>query len=543
MPKNTAYSGSNKQHAFSLVPKAEHSRSTFNRSSNYKTTFDSGKLIPIYLDQDILPGDSISLSANIFSRMATPIYPLMDQLFIDTFWFFCPNRILWDKWPFFMGEEETPGDAQLAPKYTVPQVELDGVDVGELGDYFGLPLTSGTLTVSALPFRAYNAIWTEWFRDESIQVRASVQKGGGVISPPSAPDDGLIYPLRARGKRKDYVSGSLPWPQKGPTVLLPLGTTAPISFSAGGVPTFRNPAPATDTIGPLRDMSGASPSDVRLAGSPAGAVAGDLQWEAPNLTAVADLSAATSATINELRQSFQVQRLLERDARGGTRLTELLRSHFGVVSPDARLQRPEFLGGATINVQMNPVPQTSETTENSVQAGLAAYATAAGSGGSWSHSFTEHGVLMCLASVRAPLNYQQNLHKSWRRATRFDYYWPALQAIGEQAVKNEEVFFQNAAADANTWGFQERWSEYRFKENKITGQFRSDAPTPLDAWHLAQDFGSLPTLNNTYIQDTPPVSRVVAVPSEPEFLLDAYFNVKHTRVMPVYSVPGMIDHF
>lgn len=542
MARNTAYSGRN-THSFAQVPKAEHPRSTFNRSSAHKTTFDSGKLIPIYLDQDILPGDTINMRASVFARMATPIYPLLDQLFIDTFWFFVPNRLVWDKWAFFMGEEETVGDALLAPKYTTPQVTFTNVLTDSLQDYMGLPLTASPITVSALPFRALNLIWNEWFRDESIQARVQVPKGGGVVSPPSTPDSGALYVLKPRGKRKDYFTSCLPWPQKGPTVLLPLGATAPLSFSAGGIPTFRNPAPATDTVGPLWDMSGAVPSDVRLQGAPAGAAAGTLQWEAPNLTGVANLAAATSATINELRQSFQIQRLLERDARGGSRLTELLRSHFGVVSPDARLQRPEFLAGASVNVQMNPVPQTSETTGTGVQGGLAAYATAVGDGGAFQHSFTEHGILICLASIRAPLTYQQGLHKSWLRKTRFDHYWPALQAIGEQAVSFGELMFTNSGADPLTFGYQERWAEYRYKNNTISGQFRSDSPLPLDAWHLAQDFASPPTLNDSFIADTPPVSRVVAVPSEPEFLLEAFYDCKQTRVMPVYSVPGMIDHF
>jgi len=533
--KNTAYSGGNKQHAFSMIPKADTPRSTFNRSSNYKTTFDSGKLIPIYLDQDILPGDTVRVRANLFARMATPIYPLLDQLFIETFWFFIPNRLLWDKWAFFMGEEETLGDAQLAPKYTTPQVEVD-VTEGSLGDYFGLPLNATPLTVSALPFRAYNLVWSEWFRDESLQTRPVINKGGGVISPPSTPDVGSNYTLRARGKRKDYFSSALPWPQKGPTVLLPLGSTAPLTITGNGAPTFTG-----GTSGSASTLSRTG-SGIEITASGAGN-SGVLNWSAPNLTGTANLASATSATINELRQSFQIQRLLERDARGGTRLTELLKSHFGVTSPDARLQRPEFLAGSTINVSMNPVPQTSETTATGVQGGLAAYAVAAGQGGSFTQSFTEHGILMCLASVRAPLNYQQGLHKSWTRKTRFDHYWPALQAIGEQAILNREIFFQNTSADLNAFGYQERWAEYRYKPNIITGQFRSDAATPLDSWHLAQDFASLPTLNSTFIQDTPPVSRVVAVPSEPEFLLDAYFDCKQTRVMPVYSVPGLIDHF
>jgi len=532
----TAYSGNNKQHSFAQVPKAEHPRSTFNRSSNYKTTFDSGLLIPVYLDQDILPGDTVTMNASMFARMATPLFPLMDQLYLDTFWFFCPNRILWDKWAFFMGEEEVPGDALLAPKYTTPQVLLPSVTTGSMADYFGLPLTSTPQLVSALPFRAYNLIWSEWFRDESLQLRPVIEKGRGTVVAPTT-DAGADYPLRARGKRKDYITSALPWPQKGPTVLLPLGATAPVTITGSGTPTFTGGGG-----GAASTLSRSAGAGIEVTATIAGN-AGALNWSATALSGVANLATATSASINELRQSFQVQRLLERDARGGSRLTELVRSHFGVISPDSRLQRPEFLGGSTINVMMNPVPQTSETTGTSVQGNLSAYATATGKGGTFTHSFTEHGVLMCLVAVRAPLNYQQGRERGWVRRTRFEYYWPALQSIGEQAILNAEVFFQNNATDLATFGFQERWAEYRYKQNLITGQMRSDAALSLDAWHLAQDFAALPTLNATFIQDTPPISRVVAVPSEPEFILDAYYSCKHSRVMPVFSVPGMIDHF
>jgi Capsid protein (F protein) len=547
MARTNAYSGSNAEHKFNQVPSAEMARSTFNRSSNYKTTFDSGNLIPIYLDE-ILPGDSVSLQNHIFARMATPIYPLMDNLFLDFFWFFVPNRLVWDKWQFFLGEEETPGDAQLAPKYKIPQVLFNtGTVAKSLADYFGLPVTVGTesLTVNALPFRGYNLIWSEFFRDENLQSRPVITKSGGLVSG-GFTDTEAHFPLRARGKRKDYATSCLPWPQKGPTVLLPLGSTAPVTITPTTAGTTTGPTfirgTGSNITGTLSGTITTNAVTHTIGGTPAGTV--PLRWASPELTGTANLAGATSATINELRQSFQIQRLLERDARGGTRLTELIKSHFGVTSPDARLQRPEYLGGGSIPISVNPVPQTSETTATSPQGNLSSFATASGQGGGFTHSFTEHGFLFGFVSVRADLNYQNSLHKMWTRSTRFDHYWPVLQSIGEQAVLNQEVNWRGIAADTAAWGYQERWAELRYKPNLITGQFRSQDPLSLDSWHLAQDYSvSMPALNDAFIQDKPPIDRVVAVPSEPEFLLDAYFRVKHTRCLPVFSVPGMIDHF
>lgn len=550
--RTRAYSGSNRQHSLSAVAASEHRRSAFNRSSNYKTTFDSGQLIPIYVDE-ILPGDTVHMKTSVFARMATPIYPLMDNLYLDFFWFFVPNRLVWDKWAFFMGEEETPGDAQLAPKYSIPEILISSPGPNTLADYFGIPIYAGgvaNVQVNALPFRAYNLIWSEWFRDENLQTRPFLTRAGGILPGPAIVDADVSYPIRPRGRRKDYIMGALPWPQKGPTVLLPLGTAAPVTFTFTGSPELgNNLTVASQTAYGNIEVETTAPGAV---GSPLMQIDGDggnwtdatpMFWRNLGFTASANLSSATAATINELRQSFQVQRLLERDSRGGTRLTELIRSHFGVVSPDARLQRPEFLAGATVPISINPVPQTSETTANAPQGNLAAFATAAGRGGSFMQSFTEHGWLMCLASARADLNYQQGLHKMWWRKTRFDHYWPALQSIGEQVILNQEVYYARAASDTQPFGYAERWSEYRYRPNIVTGQFRSDSALPLDSWHLALDFSSLPALNASLIEDRPPISRVVAVPSEPEFLLDAFFHCKHVRPLPVFSVPGMIDHF
>lgn len=555
MSRNTAYSGSNKQHSFSQVPSAAIARSAFNRSSGLKTTFDSGKLIPIFVDE-ILPGDTMTLSANIFARLATPITALMDNLYLDFFFFFVPNRIVWDKWAFFMGEEEVPGDAQLPPKYGIPWVAVTNAANQTVYDYFGLPTRiAPSYVASALPFRAHNLIWNEWFRDENLQTRKLVRKDGGVLSggivtPVDVQADFDLYP---RGKRHDYFTAALPWPSKGPAVLLPLGSVAPVVAVTPGTsfPTFTLTEPTgTDPVAPFTANANGTAGTIQptnwIPNVNYGPIVANptLRWSSTGLQA--NLAGATAATINELRQAFQIQRLLERDARGGTRLTELILSHFGVKSPDARLQRPEYLGGGQVSVVINPVPQTAPTGAtggSTPQGNLAAYGTAAGHSGGFSQSFTEHGHVIGYACARADLTYQYGRHRMWKRSTRFDFYWPALQAIGEQAILNGEIWLQGALADDNAFGYQERWAEYRYRPSQITGKMRSNDPQSLDIWHLSQEFAALPTLSAAFIQDTPPIDRVVAVPSEPEFIMDAWFSIKHVRPMPVYSVPGMIDHF
>ena len=505
-------------HEFSRVPQAEIQRSTFNRVHGLKTTFDSGQLVPIYVDE-VLPGDTFQLNATGFGRLSTPLYPVMDNMYVETFFFFVPNRIIWDNWEKFNGAQDNPGDST---SYLVPQLTLgSGVSIAEetLFDYMGLPTKTAGLDFNNLHGRAYNLIWNEWFRDENLQDSLVVPKGDG-------PDTLTDYTIQKRGKRHDYFTSALPWPQKGDAVNLPLGSTAPVYTDAddgGLIDVYSTPQSANVAM-----YSGGSNLTANNSGG------GEPLY--------ADLANATAATINQLREAFQIQRLYERDARGGTRYTEILQSHFGVTSPDARLQRPEYLGGQKTEIQMQAVPQTSSTDSTSPQGNLAALGTTT-SRGSFSKSFTEHGVLLGMACVFADLTYQQGMNRMWSRRDRWDFYWPALAHLGEQAILNQEIYYQNTSADTQTFGYQERYAEYRYKPSQITGKMRSNATGSLDVWHLAQDFTALPSLNASFIEENPPIDRVIAVSDEPQFIWDWYFDLKTTRPMPVYSVPGLIDHF
>ena len=505
----------------SMIPKEAIPRSKFDRSHGYKTTFNSGLLIPFYWDE-VLPGDTHKVSATTLARLATPIVPIMDNFWAETFFFFVPYRLLWENWEKFCGAQDNPGDSTA---FTTPKVDVTaatGYTELSLFDYFGLPtkITNAVNTwkPNAFNFRAYNLIWNEWFRDQNNYSSRLVPTDDG-------PDGDSIYTLQRRGARYNYFTSCLPWPQKGTALRVPMGTSAEVRTTATAGQAMVINQGALDSADNYTFMDSSTPN-LQIGGSAAGFEGRALFAE---LTGI-------GGTINELRQAEQLQVLLERDARGGTRYTESIRQHFGVVSDDARLQRPEYLGGGRQNINITPVPQTS-TTAATPQGNLAAFGTFGGSNGGFVKSFTEHGVIIGLISVTGDLSYQNGLTREYTRNTRYDYFWPALQNLGEQAVLKKEICTRDAAANDEVFGYNERYGEYKSKLSQVTGLMRSNATASLDIWHLAQDYGVAPTLAHV-VQDNIPLDRCIAVPTEPEFILDAYFKVTSSRPMQTYSIPG-----
>lgn len=569
---------SNMNQHFDRIPAAVLQRSQFRSPYRYTSAFNSGYIIP-FGAFEVLPGDTFNDQFQIFIRMQSLIKPVMDNLWVDTHYFYVPNRLLWTHWEnFIANEQNNPSDVNsyIMPISTSP---AGGYPIGSLQDYLGLGTVGqiaggATFQHNTLHLRAYNFIWNEFYRDQNLQNSLTVDTGDG-------PDTTANYVLKRRNKRFDYFTGCLPWPQKGAAVGFNLTGSADVWGAASALPSAlgnNNAAPIMATFLDRNTTDGAAQysmganlgtaafianSSVATAtgvgyrgGTAAGAGniavdnASDMVFlnkalsQAYRATATApmqaDLSTATAITINAFRQAFQIQMLLEKDARGGTRYVESLWSHFGVISPDFRLQRPEYLGGSTSPVSITPVTQTASTDATSPQGNLAAFGTVSQHRDGYVKSFVEHGVILCLLSVRADLTYQQGLHRMWSRSTRYDFYWPAFANLGEQPVYNREIYLRGDANDALVFGYQEPWAPYRYQPSLITGIFRSTAAGTLNIWHLAQNFTSLPTLGDTFIQENPPVSRIVAVTTEPEFFLDVFGDLRRSRVMPVYSVPGLI---
>lgn len=549
-------------HRFSDAPAMYMKRTKFDRSHVYKTTFNAGKLIPVFVDE-VLPGDTTRMSVNYFARLATPIKPIMDNIYFDWFFFFVPNRLVWEHWQNFCFEQEDPDDST---DYVIPTISASSKTknslVGSLWDYFGLPIntTENLSGINSLPFRGVYLIWNEWFRDENLQKSVKIQKGDAneildssrISDQPSwvlnAPGTSAYpgYACPPRGKRHDYFTSALPWTQKGPGVSIGLAGTAPVqgNFSISGFQT--GTITAEDTTHNLQALA--------VAGK-VGRISGYTEvksWPTKNVTVgglsqsglYANLDESSVFTINSFRTAFQMQKFYERLARGGSRYTEVVRSFFGVVSPDARLQRPEFLGSFTKMLNVNPIAQTSATDNTSPQGNLSAYGVTAAKFHGFTKSFVEHGYVFGFVCARADLTYQQGINKMWLRSTVYDFYWPTFAHLGEQVIELREIYAQGTAADTTVFGYQERYAEYRYKPSQITGKFRSSVTDGnLDVWHLSQFFKNAPTLNEEFIVENPPISRIIAVQDEPEFLLDVGFRYTTVRPMPMFGTPGLVDHF
>ena len=567
----------NNNSRFAQAPQVDIQRSTFDRSSGHKTTFNAGKLVPIYVDE-VLPGDTFEMKTSAIIRGSTPIFPVMDNANLDIYFFFVPNRLVWDHWKEFNGENTTSKWEQTV-EYSIPQMappetngNLIGWEKGTLADYMGIPTGVGIgtssnnpeYTVNHLPFRAYCLIWNEWFRDQNLQDPVLIDTGdsqtkGSHIIKESDPSTTAKYQAALSGgnllpvnKYFDYFTGALPEPQKGPDVLLPLGNTAPVITANKQndiIPKYPITFWSTNftEVGKLHNLG------IQVTGEKIGKLAVDnsattvleAQGAYPN-NLVADLENATAATINELRLAFQIQKLYERDARGGTRYIEIIKSHFGVTSPDARLQRPEYLGGERIPINIDQVIQTSGTMQGTTpQGNTGAYSLTGNQGSYFKHSFVEHGYVLGLACVRTEHTYQQGLEKIWNRKNRFDFYWPALANIGEQAILNKEIYLQPVkAVNEQAFGYQEAWAEYKYKPSRVSSAFRGNDGS-LDAWHYADYYEALPILSAEWIQETyKNVDRTLAVQSklEDQYIADFWFKCKCTRPMPIYSIPGLIDH-
>lgn len=518
---------------FANIEKPRVPRSRFDLSFSHKTTFFDTKLFPVMIEE-VLPGDTFDVKVAHVIRMLTPVTPLMDNMFVDFHFFFVPCRLVWENWERFQGAQDDPDSSTDFLIPTLAVGTTGSITEGSLGDYFGIPLVSArdaTDVLNALPFRGYRLIWNQWYRDQDLQDSVTVDIGDG---PDAYVQQNDLLP---RAKAKDYFSSCRPEPQKGPDVLLPIGSTAPVE-STGDPFQVVGAASGPQTTTVWRTGT----TDLSLNSGAGWANAEQLKF-GDDTGLQTDLSAALGPSVNAMREAVAIQHLLERDARGGTRYVEALLNRFGVVSPDFRLQRTEYLGGGRSRVGVQTIAQTSASiTGETPQGTLAGMATSTAAGIGVVKSFVEHGYFYCLMSLVTDQTYQQGLRKMWTRQTRYDFYEPGLAHLGEQAVLSKEIYYLGdgtASADNDVFGYNERWGEYRFKHSYVSAAMNSQASAPLDSWHLAYDFSARPELNAAFIPADPPISRVVAVDSPEQFVADLYFRFYATRPLPVRSTPGL----
>lgn len=522
------------QHAFSQIPSIRVPRSTFDRSFAIKSTFSSGWLVPFFV-QEGLPGDTMNVQFEGFARMATPLHPTMDNLHIETFFFEIPIRLVHDNWRKLMGEQNNPGDSI---DFLTPIINSDpeGYANTTIFDYMGLPTNVQVAYEHRADFlRAYNLVYSQWFKPQDLVNDPPLNTGDG-------PDDFNDYTLLKRAKRHDYFTSCLPWPQKFGDTPIPLTGEAPITGLGLQNATY-------DLVNQdVTETGGGTPqyaSSMNPHTSPNGLLIEEdpLNPGIPNI--YANMDAVVLSGINDWRLAFQIQRIKEKDARSGTRYNEMVLGHFGVDMPDAKW-RSVYLGGGSAPINIVPVPQTVEDTSGQDQNPLGRLG-GVGTSDIRRHGFVksmdEHVIVLGLINVRADLTYQKSLQRMWSRRSRYDFYFPSLAHIGEQAVLSKEIYLDGSVNDDDVFGYQEAWADHRYSPSMITGKFRSNDPQSLDTWHLSQDFENRPVLNEEFILEDVPMSRILAVTDEPEFILDGRFNFKHTRPLPVYSVPGLIDHF
>lgn len=536
----------NEELHFMKAPEVNIPRSTFTMNQNIRTTFNMGDLVPFYVDLDVLPGDTFQFDMAAVIRQSTPIYPTMDNSFLDTYFFAIPWRLIWQHTKEFFGENKSGAWTQTT-EYVIPQLTTPagGAAKGTLMDYMGIPTNVEGIPFSALGIRAYVLTYNEHFRDQNLIAPITEYTDDTDRTASNTVTELGGVPCKA-AKFHDYFTSCLPQPQKGNPVSLPIGTEAPVKFDNSNVAVHQTSFPGIYTpSGNLADITRSLPL---------GTVAGKMQLANANFTGVSaagfaaytDLSQAVAATINAQRMAFATQRILEKDARGGTRYVEVIKNHFHVTSPDARQQRPEYLGGKRLPITMQQVPQTSSTDTTSPQGNLAAFSHTVDADRAFTKSFTEHTIILGLCVARQQHSYNQGLNRMWSRRRRLDLYWPSLAHLGEQAVLNKEIYAQGNTTDTETFGFQERWAEYKYKPNLNTGAFRTTYAQSLDSWHYGDDYASLPGLAQPWIEETKDyLDRTLAVKSsvEDQYLADILLKIKATRPMPLYSVPGLIDHY